>query len=190
MSFPPFNNESWEEAPQQTLTWNNSDSCWEYDGDYGGCDLCIRYISVPDEATWADGYSPTSVSFTVEVLRSITEYAVVSFRISTTQEDFYFENDSSLFKGPGTYTLTLPLESGYEVSPGVFTAITSYNTGYLADIIAVGWHLGNLDYGIYGEESWYTVDRPFKITHLTFLPDLSELPIRWMEYVKTTETEI
>lgn len=183
MSFPPFNNESWEEAPQQPLTWTGAG--WYHNGDNGGCTVCRRNVAVNDTSTWSNGYAPTSVSFTVTVDLPISAYAFVSFSIVTTLEEFAFDNDTSLFKSAGTYTLTIPLIAGHEVSPGVFTTISNYGLGVLGEIIAVGFYMGELEYS---EDPGWTPDRPFTITDISFLPDNSITPREWTSYVNTIET--
>lgn len=191
MSFPPFNNESWEEMPPEwsmgsSLIWNSRGL--HFDGTSFNNDNSLVSAVVPENATWANGYTPTTISFTIELLHQIAEGSSVSFCLYTTQENFYFENIyGSFIAAPGTYTITLPLVAGHEVSPGFFTGITSYTTtGLLGDVTRIGFFMGIND----PEAVGLPHDREYTITNITFLPEPSELPLRWTDYVKTTETEI
>lgn len=148
----------WESASHEPLI--EVDGGWYYDGEYQGCDGCIRCIVPKSGSSWAAGFRPTAVALTVESSESAAGGDIV-FSIFTTQEDYNYQSSGMPITDPGTYQITFELTDGYVPFPGFGSAsITNYSTGELGDITLLGLWLG------YGDVD--TRDRKFTITSIEF----------------------
>jgi hypothetical protein len=163
MSYPPFNDESWEGTDSQPLVWTGSG--WYYDGDYGGCSDCVRGVQVKAGQTWHIGYRPSSVtiSVTIEDTADIySNYVIHIYSEGYVSEVFIPYGDITPYVSPGAYDIEIDL------------------SGFTEDVLVVScW------FGLNGT----TDDRPFTVTNIQFFPDLSSVSFsNWTSYVGTIET--
>lgn len=139
VSHPVFGNTDWQPSAYQPLVW--SGTSWDYDGNYGGCDACVRGI-IP-LGTWGAGFTANSVeiTFTSDEAWSVFGDLLITITGSTGDWLSIWETMPEGIKPAGTYTLS------YAVTPS-------------GDLTKFAMWLGGGD----GPAS----DRSFQITNIAF----------------------
>lgn len=150
---------AWLPADTQPLA--ETTDGWYYDGEYGGCDECLRGIK-PDGA-WPVGFRPSAVTITVSVQDDYASYGgplVFEMRTDSGIYSYVAYTMPSAFTGIGSFILAFSLVGGYTLpQDGEFTSAI---TGTLGDITYLGLWIGRTSSGI-------PKDRRFTITSIDFL---------------------
>ena len=106
-SHPVFGNIDWQPYSSQPLTW--SGTSWDYDGDYGGCDGCVRGIA--PSGTWAVGFVASSVSITFTSSEAWESYGDLILILNSTVGTWLNMQIAmpAGIKPAGTHTITYPV---------------------------------------------------------------------------------
>lgn len=134
----------WEPSTFWSPIWDGT--AWYYDGDYRGCSDCHWNIS--PIGTWATGFNPTSITFTIELTgtaQGTANYQLPYFRVETSAGNIIYDV-LPLTENAGTYEFTFPLSLAGN------------------DITEISWAPKScLDC-----TDPYSSERPFRITAITF----------------------
>jgi hypothetical protein len=142
---PVFGSGDWSPADAQPLSWGGSS--WDYDGDYGGCDDCVRGIKPSPGSTWQIGFRPGSVAISITTSEN---WASGDLRFSMNTTD-------------GSYGYQEAMPVGYQAAGSNILVFDLTDPAYLLGVLGDIVYLGVL-FGRNGD----TGDRSFQITDISF----------------------